>query len=269
MESKFNKIVWTINGIGILLILLISSGYFVVNYINKLSKPEYERGLLVTADNEKLRNIKLNFQHIMYQTPEKIDTTDVYLTRVTILDKKLPDEIKKAFSEAAQISYDLVGATINVIFFTADRSEVYKLLPHNAYIDDISFPTSSTYSYYDRDDNTKTQPFILYKIAMNDNNGDKRINDKDNMSYYISDLRGKNLHRITPDTLKLDNYWFTRDYKEIYFESIKEVKTEEDLPYPLKERKLYYYNVASKKFGSFDKIQNLLQGIQKDFIKNN
>jgi hypothetical protein len=207
----------------------------------------------------------LDLQHIVYDSPENIATKNIYFSRVTILDKKLPEDVRKAISEAAQISMDLIGATINLVFFTSDRKEVYKLLEHNAYINKISYPSGKYY----KKDTEKIQPFMLYEIAMEDNNNDHRINDDDNMSYYISDLSGKNLRKITPDTLGIDNYWYTDDYSEIYFESVKEVKTSDDLGYSIKDRTIYFYNVAENKFGRFDEIGKVVQEIKKDFINNN
>ena len=264
MESKFNRIVWTINGIGLLMVLLVALSFVNVNVIERINESDFDRGLIVTDSNKKLNDVKFDLQHIVYDSPEKIASKNIYFSRVTILDKKLPDDIKKAISEAAQISVDFVGATINLVFFTADRKEIYKLLERNAYINKISYPSGKHYN-----DKEKIQPFMLFEIAVKDNNNDHRINDNDNMSYYISDLNGKNLHKITPDTLRIDHYWYTDDYSEIYFESVKEVESSNDLGYSIKDRTLYFYNIAENKFGRFDELGKVVQEIKQDFISNN
>jgi hypothetical protein len=271
MDSKFLKILWTINGIGILIILVIIGINQLASILKNFTDDEFETGLLVgndTNQNYKLDSLKFELQHIIYDRPQKIGSTDFYLSEVTIFDKKMPQEIKDAFKEAAQMNEMMFGAAINVLFFKEDRSEVYPLLDRNAYIDDISFPGKQRYRYYndESEDEKKIQPYIIYKIALNDNNGDNRINSEDNMSYYISNLYGKNFEKITPDTLKIDHFWFTNDYKEIYFEAFKDVEISEDLPYLLKERDLYYYNISQKKFAKFDQIETEMKKIQDNFI---
>lgn len=234
------------------------------------SDDQYDRGILVGSNENqkyKLDSIKFDLQHIIYDHPQKIKSTDYYLSEVTIYDKKMPQEIKNAFMEAAQINEKMFGSTINVLFFKEDRSEVYSLLDRNAYIEDISYPGEQKYRYYDysEEDERRIQPYIIYKIALSDDNNDNRINSEDKMSYYITDLHGKNLERITPDTLMIDNFWFTKDYKEIYFESFNDVKISEELPYLLKERDLYYYNINQKKFGKFDKMETELKKVQEKY----
>ena len=271
MDSKFSKILWTINGIGIFVVLLVIGINQIVPLIESFSKDEFETGILV-GKNEKqkyrLDSLKFELQHIIYDQPQKIKSTDFYLSEVTVYDKKMPQDIKNALMEAAQINEKMFGATINILFFKEDRSEVYPLLNQNAYIDQVSFPREQSYRRYgyEPDNKDKLQPYIIYKIAMNDDNGDNRINSEDNMSYYISDLFGKNLEQITPDTLTIDNFWFTEDFKEIYFEAFKDIEISEYLPYLLKERYLYYYNISQKKFAKFDQIETELKKIQDKYI---
>lgn len=271
MDSKFLKILWTVNGIGIFLVLLIIGISQIVPIIENLSTNEFETGILV-AKNEKqnyrLDSLKFDLQHIIYDQPQKIKSTDFYISEVTVFDKKMPQDIKYALMEAAQINEKMFGATINILFFKEDRSQVYPLLDRNAYIDQVSFPREQRNRYYsyELEDKDKLQPYIIYKIAMSDDNGDNRINSEDNMSYYISDLFGKNLEQITPDTLTINSFWFTDDYKEIYFEAFKDVEISEDLPYLLKERDLYYYNIGQKKFAKFDQIETELKKIQDKYI---
>lgn len=271
MNSKFSRILWTLNGIGIFIALILTGIDPAIRIINNLSEDEFETGLIVPGKNVGISNldsIRLELQHIVYDSPRRIDSSDYYLAEVTIFDKKMPDEVKQALSEAAQISEKIFGATINILFFKEDRSEVYTLLDRNAYIELESFPGErNIYDYHGEVSKIK-QPFIIYEIAMNDDNNDKRINGEDNMSYYMSDERGKNLEKITPDSLKFFNFWFTWDYKEIYFEAVKDIKVSEDLPYMVQERDLYYYNIAQKRFAKFDQINEELNKVRENFIKN-
>jgi hypothetical protein len=271
MDSKFSKILWTINGVGIFIVLLIIGVNQLVPLIDHFFYDEFETGILVgknEVQSYRLDSLKFELQHIIYDQPKKIKSTDYYLSEATIYDKKMPQDIKNAFMEAAQLNEKMFGATINILFFKEDRSEVYSLLNKNAYIDQVSFPREQRYRHYDYApyEKEELQPYIIYKIAMKDDNGDNRINSLDNMSYYISDLSGKNLQQITPDTLLIDNFWFTGDFKEIYFEAFNSIEISEDLPYTLRERDLYYYNIKEKKFAKFDQIETELKKIQDMYI---
>ena len=269
MNSKFSKILWTINGIGILIVLIIIGYNQISSLIEKMESDEFETGILVGSNENqkfKLDSLKFDLQHIVFTRPDKIKYTDLYLTEITILDKKMPNEIKEALKEAAQLDEKMFGATINVLFFKEDRSEVYTLLKKSAYIDLISYPgTLWRWDYMMPKEQLEKMPFILFKIAMNDDNGDNRINYKDNMAFYLSDLYGKNIERITPDTIKIDYFWFTDNFEEIYFESFKEVEISEDLPYYIKERDLYYYNIKRKIFAKVDQIEKEIKRIQNEY----
>lgn len=267
MNSKFSKILWTINGIGILIVLIILGYNQISSLIDRMESDQFETGILVANNEEqkfKLDSLKFDLQHIVFSRPDKIKNTDYYLAAVTILDKKMPEEIKDALKEAAQLDESMFGATINILFFKEDRSEVYTLLNKSGYIASITYPGHNSDYYYPREEVEKV-PFILYKISMRDDNGDNRINDKDKMAFYLSDLNGKNLERITPDTIKFDYYWFTSDYEGIFFESFKEVQVSEDLPYYIKERDLYFYNTKLKIFSKVDQIEKEIKRVRDEY----
>ena len=266
LESRFNKFIWTYNGVAIFLVVTISLVAILAEQVPKLlGPPDYERGLIVGKKVKVAHELNVDLQHLVYDSPLRVAKTDYYLSEVVVLDKEIPKEVKESIAKANDISMQVIGATVNIIFFKADRSIVRRLLPKNGYIAKVSV---DRYSY--GIEKEKTQPFIVYKIAMDDTNKDSRINDSDHMSYYLSDLDGQNLNRITPDTLKLETYWLADDYSEIYFEQVTEDRGSplgyED--YFAKTRVLYYYNVETRTFGRFDALQNQFDDIQKEFRSN-
>ena len=105
---------------------------------------------------------------------------------------------------------------------------------------------------------------------MKDTNGDSRINSEDTSSYYISDLSGKNLKKITPDSLSLESYWFSDNYDIIYFEDI--IKRDKikayGSEYQIKDRKIYYYDINTGEFSIFKELQDKFAEIQSNFKKS-
>lgn len=267
-KSKFMKIIWTFNGIAFALLLVLTLPTVLREFIrsdfNFFTDPTHEQGLIVGKKADKAGELNVDLQHLIYDRPTRIDSTNFYYTSVVVMDKKLPKDIKDMINSAADISIYMVGASINMIFFNEDRSVVRRLLPKNGYINDYIIG-GERYSY---SNNEKSFfPFALYRIALKDDNGDSRINSKDSMPYYLSNLDGTNLRQITPDSLELDSYWFSDNYNEIYFDEIIEDKNSPLVfeNYYEKTRKVYYYNLNTNEFGLFEALQNEFNNIQSSF----
>ncbi|MEQ9308931.1 MAG: hypothetical protein RLN90_05705 [Balneolaceae bacterium] len=268
-KSKFIRIIWTFNGIAFALLLLFTLPSmfleFVRNDLNFFADEQHERGLIVGKKADKAGELNIDLQHLIYERPSKIDSSDFYFSSVVVMDKKLPQDVLDDISSASDISIYMIGAAVNIIFFKEDRSEVRRLLPSNGYISEHLIG-GERYSY--STNRRSTFPFALYRIALSDDNDDSRINDKDNMPYYLSDLDGTNFRQITPDSLVLDSYWFSDNHNEIYFDEIIEDKNS---PLALKNyyektRRVYYYNLITNEFRRFDELQNEFEDIQESFI---
>lgn len=228
---------------------------------------ENEKGLIVGKKAIRARELNIDLQHLMYERPKKIDSTEFYYSSVIVQDKELPQQIIDDINSAADISPYMVGARINIIFFNEDRSEVRRLLPTNGYIFDVSIGSEIAF-YYGNKDNFYN--FNLYSIALSDDNGDGRINNNDRVPYYISDLDGTNLRQITPDSLNLDSYWISENENEIYFDRViedtsKPLIENSSKSYFEKTRIVYYYNLKTNQFKRFDKLQEEFDSIQKSF----
>ncbi|MEP4923486.1 MAG: hypothetical protein ABJ048_04160, partial [Balneola sp.] len=222
-KSKFMKIVWGFNGIALALILILAIpqavGEYNRQFLSNSNYQENERGLIVGEKAEKAGKLDIDLQHLMYERPQKIDSTEFYYSSVIVQDKDLPQQVIDDINSAADISPYMVGARINIIFFNEDRSEVRRLLPTNGYISDVSIGSEIS-TYYGSDD--AFYNFNLYSIALSDDNGDGRVNGNDIMPYYISNLDGTELRQITPDSLTLDSYWISDNENEIYFDRVIE-----------------------------------------------
>ncbi len=266
-NSKATRFVWTLNGYLLLLVL-----FFVLGQIGKdiglpwSNATHHERGLIVGEAAEVARQLKVSVQHLEYDRPEHVSDSPYYFSSVYVMDKNMPEEIKEIISSAGDVSRNMIGARINVLFFKEDRSEVHKLLEQNGYIHTIDVP-SQRYGTKTTESVEDLPNYILYQIVTQDTNGDHRINQDDAMAYYLSDLSGKKLKQISPDRLHLTDHWFATDFSEIYFEEIIEDPTEtiEGFEYRLQERKLYYYTIQSDQFGAFDELQNVFREIEADY----
>ena len=268
------KIVWGFNGVGfaILLLMLIPTAYHqFVRDFNFFNDPydENNKGIIVGKKADKAGELNIDLQHLMYERPTKIDSTKFYYSSVLVLDKDLPKEVKDDLSAAADFSPYLIGARVNIIFFNENRSEVRRLLPSNGYIFNYSVGSEIS-SYYGSDD--VFYNFNLYRIALADDNGDGRINKNDNMPYYLSNLDGTGLRKITPDSLKLDSYWVSDNENEIYFDRVIEDKSKPLIgdnrkSYFEKTRIVYYYNLKTNQFKRFDELQDEFDSIQDSFRK--
>ncbi|RNC85215.1 MAG: hypothetical protein ED557_00095 [Balneola sp.] len=260
------KFVWTFNGIGLAVLIVISIidilPFHRVGYW--FESDTSEKGLIVAKKAERAEQLNIDLQHLIYDQPTSIKNSEFYYSPVIVQDKDLPRDVVDMINSASDISIYMVGAAINVIFFNKDRTEVRRLLPNNGYIHSFTIGSREG-RYYSQDE--EHLPFAIYKIALADNNGDSRINDKDFTPYYISDLDGTNLRQITPDSLDLRQIWFSDDYNEIYFDRVLE---DRDSPLAYrnhfeKTRIIYYYNINRDEFKMFDELQNEFLDIQNSF----
>ncbi|WP_421773097.1 hypothetical protein [Gracilimonas sp.] len=265
-RSKFMRVVWTFNGIGLAVLILVAIiseiPYKVLTSF--FEEDQVERGLIVGKKANKAGELNIDLQHLIYERPSKIDSSDFYYSPVVVMDKKLPQKVLNDINSAADMSIYMIGAAVNIIFFNEDRTVVRRLLPSNGYISEHLIGGERYSPYGGKRSNF---PFALYRVALSDDNGDSRINGEDNMPYYLSDLDGTNFRQITPDTLNLDSYWFSDNYNEIYFD---EIIVDKNSPLVLenyyeKTRQVYYYNLLTNEFRRFDELQNEFDDIQNSF----
>ncbi len=270
LKSKFNKIIWSINGVGLLFILifaLFNMTKEIFPDIKRFFSPEFDSGIIVGKGFQKAEELNLDLQHLTYSRPLKIVNSNYYFSEISIVDKEIPRAVRNAMAFAND--YPRIDATINVLFIKSDRTEVHTLLDNHGYFERIDVPTKSrryNYGYYDEDTFEKMK-YILYKISTRDTNDDSRINEKDSTAYFISGLNGKNLKQITPDSLSLDSFWYSDDYELIYFEDIligDKIQVY-GMEYQIKDRKIYYYDIKTGKFEIFKILQEKFEEIQNNF----
>jgi hypothetical protein len=264
LKARANRFIWAINGWLLFALLLVALGHEVGQNVLPMFRAEHARGMVVGQPAEVARAMNVAIQHLEYDRPERVGSSNYFAAAVYVMDKKMPREVREAIERAGDISPGLVGALINVLFFDAGRSDVRRLLPHNAYIDHMDSPSPPR----GQAGRPHEREFIIYRIAMRDTNGDNRINDRDEMVYYISDLGGRGLRQITPDGLELGHYWFSEDFSEIFFEKVMVDETElvPGHDYFLKERRVHFYDMRTGRFESFDALQEEFRKVEAEFL---
>lgn len=229
---------------------------------------EYPRGAVTNQDASPLSDRQAPPQHLEYGPPVQIGDSEYYLSEVSVMDRDLPQDVKDAIESAGDISISLIGARVNILFFSDDRSEVRKLLDGFGWIGDMNVPSrANSYSWVPDASGTPLLEHLLFEIATTDTNGDRRINGEDNSAYYLSDFSGANLRQITPDSIKFDRHWYSRNNEGIFFEEVRVGPKEKvyGVEYTLDERRLYYFDIAEDRFEPFDELQAVFQEVMAEF----
>ena len=92
-------------------------------------------------------------------------------------------------------------ATVNLLFYSEDDPEGTLLFDREVWVQGAEIPGEPDGS----------QDCILYGVVADDTNGDGRLNQPDDTSLWISDLQGRDLVRLTPDTLAVSTFSVSED----------------------------------------------------------
>ncbi len=264
LNSRFFKFIWGVNGLLIFLLAVTGVLFVALRIFDELSDSSYEysKGVILQPEKKKSRQLDPELQHLYYVMPQKIPYSDFYISGVYVMDREIPESAKDMVKRANDVNPNLFGGMVNILFFRNNPDRVYPLLDGFGYIKQVDLPYRYNASAMDEKEHRK---YILYKISLEDSNGDGRINDKDRSAYYVSALNGKNLRQITPDSLNL-SYWIDRDdHNKIYFSRVKKEKMLNEFGLSLKTRYLYSYDYSTNVFRPLDRVQAVFDSLQKAY----
>jgi hypothetical protein len=88
------------------------------------------------------------------------------------------------------------GPTVNVAFLEGNGARL--LLDRPAYIKDVAYPGETA-----ADDGLR---WIVYEMALEDGDGNGRVDESDSRSLYVTDLRGRGLRRVLPAGYELRDW---------------------------------------------------------------
>ncbi|MBW4612400.1 MAG: hypothetical protein KME21_03820 [Desmonostoc vinosum HA7617-LM4] len=112
-------------------------------------------------------------------------------------------------------SYEKNKLLYNMIFYRKQDGENHLLLNKKAII--------TSFDLLETKVSGKTPTRVwLYRIIDQDTNGDKKINNKDAILGYLSDLSGKNLQQITPNNSQIINWVLVPGQNAIFIKIIKD-----------------------------------------------
>jgi hypothetical protein len=201
--DKWLKRIWLVNGI----LLLVAFGMiFSSDIASRFHRSRYHAGAIsspiVGSKLEKARADTLALQDVTISLPSRIGKTKYSYMSVVAKDLTKPVRMKDSSPEPAgevhciSIPEDRFEATpwiprINLVFMSDDGTDVRLLLKEKAAIVRTQIPSSQD----------TTDSFILYRIVFRDSNGDGLLTWDDDSVPYISDLDGRNLHPLVPDSI--------------------------------------------------------------------
>lgn len=238
--DKFNKIIWSIIGIVILLGILASVGvtvYSIFRY-NRYHPDGIEIQAGQGATKEKAYVLKT-----VYEMPLLTEGSDFFVVPVSLKKISKSQEAERYLSKSSDASswesrsyskVDYMGYNYfeepchNLIFINKKGGQAYKLLNERVYIDAVFFPEKK---YLPEEKSKPT--FILLKIGKKDTNGDGTINGKDALAGFLVGLDGKNLTQITPSDTNMVSWRYDQDSKKLFVKIVEDINgdkkfTEED-----------------------------------------
>ncbi len=266
--NKLTRIVWSINGYLLLALLAIGLGQLVTEKVSDWGRlSAIDTGIVVGDIPSSRDSLSGGVQHLEYDSPTRIEGSDYYFSPVYVMDTDVTDDVlaqlEEVVSSAGDVPRRLLQARVNVLFFKSDLSDVRALFSNPAYIDEIAAPQHTAIHR----GNQVEYPLgnrMLYKLALRDSNGDHRLNEQDDMAYFLSDSSGRDLVQITPDSLIISRYWFLEGTGHIAFESLETgtVEAVQGFRYQKRTRRIYTYDLETGTFESFDELQNVFDKIR-------
>lgn len=203
--DKWLKRIWLVNGILLLFALTVGISDRIQSYLH--SRSARTTGPFVGQKLQDARSDSLALQDIMTTIPRRIGSTSYSF--VALVSKDLERAINlRAYeqdqpaseirllrysdvTEAAERNSLYGPGTVNLAFLSDDGSDIRLLTQQRACITSADIPQAGD----------TVQQFILYRIVFKDTNGDGRLTDRDQTELYISDISGRNLRRVAPESL--------------------------------------------------------------------
>lgn len=180
---------------------------------------------------------------VNYLPPHKIYGSSFYFTELNFKD--LQSEQQSAFSSSSYYR----GRTVNLIFFDPKNAGSRLLFDYPVIISEIDYPDS---------EQSTLKSHMIYKVIHRDTNGDGVMNSADNKVLFTSDLQGKNLHQITPDTLTVESYQYRNELRGLII-LLAIPNHREGIRKEQWERRIYWYDFKTKELQTDKNLLELLE----------
>jgi hypothetical protein len=250
------KIIWYAVGILLLLFMLITGVYFLIETFTGDFENENEPQLVVGEKLEKAKAEGMMLQGLTYEEPSPIYHTDFFLLPISIKTYENPESGDDAVRMLrAPRSYRQEYYVVNIIFLNKEFETESVLLDKKAFIESFRYP-ASVFTYYTESPDT-LQRNITYLIAFEDSNKDGLIDAEDQNDLYLSDLNGRNLIRITSN-VDVTNYYFLNSNEIIIKYHKRNNQIEEH-----KKEFFARYLIQEKELKDLSSLNNALEKLEK------
>lgn len=261
--SKFQRIIWSINGVLILIVFLLIGALVIKELfegVYRYDPPE----LIVGEELQKAKEKGLILQGLEYPSPIEVYRSPWLILPVEVKTYENPKEFHKVTRESfglASTNYynDSYSNTVNIIFLYGNLEPVHTLLDKKAFIAVFHYPSKNHYNYGDYEESSDTiARHITYQISFEDTNKDGLLDANDLSDLYISDFDGKNLKQITEDVNVLSHHFMDADHILIRYtkrtEEADEHKREYFARYTVSENKLADLESLHTSFDNLEKM---------------
>ena len=237
--NKFQRILWTINGVLFLLTFVGFGGAFVIHNWDKSSR---EGGIFESSGQGNSDSLKL-----AYDIPIKISESGDFL---------LPILSRNFIGEYGDGAY--TDKIINVIFIGDHFRKTTKLLDSSSFIFRIKYSNNRDFELYSDAGTLDTAiNKVLYVIASKDSNKDGILDNQDFTDLFISNTDGSALLQITENIEPID-YEFVSP-NEIWIQYQERDGQKKVL--------LAVYFIKEKRIQKLTEADQMVRQIEKSLIK--
>jgi hypothetical protein len=209
--DKFSKIVWLVNGVILLGLGLFGLGFAAVSTISE--SREHRRTAITAGASADEKGADAHVRAVRFDTPEAVRGTNVRFVIVRHGSGYLtqpPMELRTSGGSYARARFNREsGPMVNFIFLPPAGAAGHLLFDRPAYIDEFQYPGGG---YFGSD---TAQNWFTYRVALEDTDGNGRLDGDDAMELYVSDLDGQHLTRVLPPGWRIHEFKNDPDHKSM------------------------------------------------------
>ena len=264
-ESKWRWLL-IVDGILILILCVVLLTWFTPQVVRRfLHRPHIQRGPIVGEKVKEAASKGVAIQDIRLLPPRRMAQSGIWI--VEIEQRDLVQERRLITVSMSDVPgggryYDpsifsgLHGrTTVNLLIYSEELPKGFLLFDQQVLIEHIMVPRLAE----------DPQDYILYDVVSRDTDGDGRLTREDDKGLWISDLDGRQLTQITPDSLALSGFSFGEGKRRIYIAAWK-IPEDRGIPREHWEQAIYVFDIGRRSLDlvpidpvNFQKARSLLQ----------
>ncbi len=189
--DRWLKRLWAVNGVLLLALLVLGTGTLVIGWASGL----FSHNQAVVAPDSTPHGAA-TARAVRFSPPRRIWGTT---TRLVIVHYGKRAQTAPSLGSMELSGYsggEDTGPMVNLLFLGPSGAPGRVLFDGPAYIAQIDYPQSKGDSL---------ERWITYRVALEDTNGDGRLDSDDHETLWVSDLDGANLRRVLPAGMRLLN----------------------------------------------------------------